>query len=103
MLPKITDFVKGPWAVAILLVGLGVLLSAGSASYSNAQPAVRVTSPASINTNNSCIPMMERVHGTITGRISCASDAQVREFCVELLRGTTEEVRAAATPKAPTQ
>jgi hypothetical protein len=70
---------KNPWAwVAVLLVtGVGLSVAAATRSGEPVRAEETRTNP-----EYSCIPVMETSsEGKPTGKISCASDEQVRTLC----------------------
>jgi hypothetical protein len=83
---KLKVHAKNPWTWFILLVIVGIGLSAGAAPRT-VPLRIAETPGASITPENSCIPLMERdTNGTLTGRVSCASLEQVRAFCEGVLK-----------------
>lgn len=66
------------------LIGLGSALSATNVAAEG--KSVRAVSSPHITPDFGCIPIMEKSqNGELTGKMSCATDAQVREFCVGVL------------------
>lgn len=85
MLQKLRCHVRNPWAWFAVLVIVGVCLSAGATQR---KPALRVDStPTTGIGSRSCIPLMELApDGSFTGRVTCATDEQVRVLCESALK-----------------
>lgn len=83
MLNKIKEYSANPLAWFIMLVCLGVALTA---SASHKGTLLRVT-PGQVSPHDGCIPIMEKAKdNTLTGRITCATEEQVLEFCHAMLQ-----------------
>ena len=88
MLQRLKVYAKSPWTWFVLLVIIGVGLSAGAAQRG---PTMLRVSDASValafSPERSCIPIMELDgHGALTGRVTCATEHQVRTFCEAALK-----------------
>jgi hypothetical protein len=80
MFRKAISHIRNPWAWFISLITLGVALSIGAST--KGQMVTGVQPHSSTNTDNGCVPIMERVGGGgVTGRMNCASEEQVRQLC----------------------
>jgi len=90
MLQKIKSHIRSPWMWFTVLIVLGVGLSAGLSQADRGTSLRIADTPSTINANNSCIPMMERTNGVLTGRVTCVTDLQLVEFCTEVLKERKE-------------
>jgi hypothetical protein len=77
---SLSEHARNPWTwivASFLIVGVGLSISAAGGGK-----IVRVADAATINHTTSCIPIMERKQdGSPSGRVTCATEAQVIAFC----------------------
>jgi hypothetical protein len=82
---KLLERAKSPWIWFFSLIGLGTALSASSVAAEGR--SVRLVPSNQVLPEVGCIPLVEKdASGNLTGKMACATEVQVREFCTAIVK-----------------